>query len=66
MQDVELKPQRYKDERPKEYFDEFHARVRAQEPEGKVYEVVRVLTSCTRSLCFAPGASAASGCPADR
>jgi len=44
MVDVELKPQRYKDERPKECFDEFHARVRAQEPDGKVYEVVRVVT----------------------
>src|SRR5580704_6097880 len=44
MEDVELKPQRYKDERPKECFDEFHARVRAQEPDGKVYEVVRVVT----------------------
>src|ERR1700735_212076 len=44
MEDVELKPQRYKDERPKECFDEFHARERAQEPEGKVYEVVRVVT----------------------
>lgn len=44
MEDVELKPQRYKDERPKEYFDQFHARVRAHEPEAKVYEVVRVAT----------------------
>jgi 1-acyl-sn-glycerol-3-phosphate acyltransferase len=44
MEDVELKPQRYKDERPKEHFDHFHARVRAGEPEGKVYEVVRIAT----------------------
>src|SRR6202046_3755841 len=44
MQDVELKPQRYKDQRPKEHFDQFHARVRAGEPEAKVYEVVRVAT----------------------
>ncbi len=43
MADVELKPQVYKDERPKEYFDQFHARVRAGEPEGKVYETVRAL-----------------------
>jgi 1-acyl-sn-glycerol-3-phosphate acyltransferase len=42
MEDVELKPQRYKDERPPEYFDEFHARVRAGEPEAKVYEMVRI------------------------
>jgi 1-acyl-sn-glycerol-3-phosphate acyltransferase len=51
MQDVELKPQRYKDERPKEYFDEFHARVRAQEP-GKVYEVVRVVTVLCALMVF--------------
>ncbi len=44
MEDVELRPQRYKDNRPKEYFDRFHARVRAGEPEGKVYETVRVFT----------------------
>src|ERR1700733_12182045 len=44
MQDVELKPQRYKDQRPKKHFDQFPARVRAQEPDGKVYEVVRVVT----------------------
>jgi 1-acyl-sn-glycerol-3-phosphate acyltransferase len=44
MPDVEIKPQRYRDERPKEHFDKYHARVRAGEPEAKVYEVVRVLT----------------------
>ena len=44
MEDVELKPQRYKDDRPKEYFDRFHARVRAREPEAQVYETVRVFT----------------------
>jgi 1-acyl-sn-glycerol-3-phosphate acyltransferase len=44
MPDVELKPQVYKDPRPKEYFDEFHERVRTREPEAKVYEVVRVMT----------------------
>ena len=43
MPDVELKPQIYKDQRPKEYFDQFHARVRAGEPDGKVYETVRGL-----------------------
>jgi 1-acyl-sn-glycerol-3-phosphate acyltransferase len=42
--DVEIKPQRYRDDRPKEFFDQYHARVRAGEPEGRVYEVVRVLT----------------------
>lgn len=44
MEDVALKPQRYKDDRPKEFFDPYHARVRAGEPEAKVYEVVRVVT----------------------
>jgi 1-acyl-sn-glycerol-3-phosphate acyltransferase len=43
--DVELKPQVYKDPRPKEYFDHFHELVRSEEPEAKVYEVTRVLTS---------------------
>jgi 1-acyl-sn-glycerol-3-phosphate acyltransferase len=43
MPDVELKPQVYKDPRPKEYFDPFHARVRDHEPEP-VYEGVRILT----------------------
>jgi 1-acyl-sn-glycerol-3-phosphate acyltransferase len=44
VEDVELKPQRYRDQRPQEYFDQFHARVRDGEPEAKVYEVVRVAT----------------------
>ena len=44
MPDVELKPQVYKDPRPKEYFDRFHELVRAEEPEAKVYEPVRVVT----------------------
>jgi 1-acyl-sn-glycerol-3-phosphate acyltransferase len=43
MTDVELKPQRYKDERPKEHFDQYHARVRANEPEP-IYEIVRIVT----------------------
>jgi 1-acyl-sn-glycerol-3-phosphate acyltransferase len=41
--DVELKPQIYKDPRPKEFFDEYHERVRDHEPEP-VYEVVRAVT----------------------
>jgi 1-acyl-sn-glycerol-3-phosphate acyltransferase len=49
--DVELKPQVYKDERPKEYFDEFHARVRDHEPEP-IYEVVRVLTVLHALITF--------------
>ncbi len=41
--DVELKPQVYKDPRPKESFDAFHERVRSREPDP-VYEVVKLVT----------------------
>jgi 1-acyl-sn-glycerol-3-phosphate acyltransferase len=41
--DVELKPQIYKDPRPKEFFDEYHERVRDHEPEP-VYEFVHAVT----------------------
>jgi 1-acyl-sn-glycerol-3-phosphate acyltransferase len=44
MADLEIKPQIYKDPRPKEYFDPFHERVRTREPEAKVYEIVRIAT----------------------
>jgi 1-acyl-sn-glycerol-3-phosphate acyltransferase len=39
-----MREQVYSDPRPKEYFDRFHARSRAREPDP-VYELVRVLTS---------------------
>ena len=39
-----MKEQVYKDPRPKEYFDRFHARSRRREPDP-MYEVVRVCTS---------------------
>lgn len=52
MPDVEIKPQRYKDERPKEYFDQYHARVRNGEPEAKVYELVRITTVLTALTMF--------------
>jgi 1-acyl-sn-glycerol-3-phosphate acyltransferase len=51
MPDVELKPQVYKDPRPKEYFDQFHERVRTREPEP-VYEVVRALTLLHALITF--------------
>src|SRR5947209_6470754 len=51
MPDVELKPQVYKDPRPKEFFDQFHARVRDHEPEP-VYEGVRVLTMLHAMITF--------------
>jgi 1-acyl-sn-glycerol-3-phosphate acyltransferase len=52
MPDVEIREQRYRDDRPKEYFDQFHARVRAGEPEGKVYEPVRVITVLHALITF--------------
>src|ERR1700745_1828541 len=39
-----MREQVYSDPRPKEYFDRFHARARAREPDW-VYELVRTLTS---------------------
>jgi 1-acyl-sn-glycerol-3-phosphate acyltransferase len=40
MPDVELKPQVYRDPRPKEYFDRFQERARSHEP-GWTYEATR-------------------------
>jgi 1-acyl-sn-glycerol-3-phosphate acyltransferase len=51
MADVEIKPQVYKDPRPKEYFDPFHERVRDHAPEP-VYEAVRVATVLTALTLF--------------
>ena len=42
MSDVALKPQVYKDPRPKEYFDQFHARAR-RGPAGWTYEFTRFI-----------------------
>jgi 1-acyl-sn-glycerol-3-phosphate acyltransferase len=39
-----IRAQVYKDPRPKEHFDHFHARTRARQPDW-VYEVVRIATS---------------------
>src|ERR1700761_525401 len=52
MPDVELKPQVYKDPRPKEYFDRFHSLVRSGPPESKVYETVRVVTELNALLVY--------------
>jgi 1-acyl-sn-glycerol-3-phosphate acyltransferase len=52
MPDVELKPQVYKDPRPKEAFDRYHAIVRDHEPESRVYEVVRVATETVALLAY--------------
>ena len=52
MPDVELKPQVYRDERPKEFFDPFHALVRNHPPETRVYEQVRILTALNALITF--------------
>jgi 1-acyl-sn-glycerol-3-phosphate acyltransferase len=52
MPDVELKPQVYKDPRPKEYFDRFHELVRSRPPESKVYEPVRVVTELNALIAY--------------
>ena len=52
MPDVEIKPQRYRDDRPKEFFDRYHARTRAQGPEAHVYEVVRSATALHALITF--------------
>jgi 1-acyl-sn-glycerol-3-phosphate acyltransferase len=51
MADVELKPQVYKDPRPKEFFDSYHERVRTGEPEW-IYEVVRSVTVLHGLIAF--------------
>jgi 1-acyl-sn-glycerol-3-phosphate acyltransferase len=52
MPDVGIKPQVYKDPRPREYFDRFHALVRSHPPEAKVYEPVRVVTELNALLVY--------------
>jgi 1-acyl-sn-glycerol-3-phosphate acyltransferase len=52
MPDVEIREQRYRDERPAEHFDRFHARTRAGEPQARVYEVVRVFTVLNVLITF--------------
>ncbi|MGI8713881.1 MAG: lysophospholipid acyltransferase family protein [Solirubrobacteraceae bacterium] len=52
MPDVEIKPQSYRDERPQEHFDQYHARTRDHEPEAKVYEPVRVITVLHALITF--------------
>jgi 1-acyl-sn-glycerol-3-phosphate acyltransferase len=52
MPDVQIREQRYKDERPAEFFDRFHARTRAGEPEAHVYEVVRAATVLNALILF--------------
>lgn len=51
MPDVEIKPQRYRDPRPAEYFDRFHERARASEP-GWTQEATRFITVPYALLAF--------------
>jgi 1-acyl-sn-glycerol-3-phosphate acyltransferase len=64
MPDVDIRPQQYKDQRPKEYFDAYHARVRAHEPEGRVYEVVRVVTVLHAVITYRARAIGSENAPA--
>ncbi len=52
MPDVELKPQVYRDPRPAEDFDRYHALVRDHEPETRVYEPTRILTALHALITF--------------
>ena len=52
MPDVQIREQRYRDERPAEHFDRFHARTRAREPEAHIYEVVRAFTVLNALIAF--------------
>jgi 1-acyl-sn-glycerol-3-phosphate acyltransferase len=51
MPDVELKPQVYRDSRPKEYFDQFHERARSG-PAGWTYELTRFFVVLCSLLAF--------------
>ncbi|HLH66900.1 MAG TPA: lysophospholipid acyltransferase family protein [Solirubrobacteraceae bacterium] len=64
MPDVEIRPQRYRDERPPEHFARYHARVRAHGPEAKVYEVVRVITVLHALISFRARAIGSHNVPA--
>jgi 1-acyl-sn-glycerol-3-phosphate acyltransferase len=64
MPDVEIREQRYKDPRPAEHFDRFHARTRAGEPEAKVYEVVRTFTVLNGLILFRARAIGSENVPA--
>jgi 1-acyl-sn-glycerol-3-phosphate acyltransferase len=57
-----IRAQVYKDPRPKEYFDRFHARARTRDPDW-VYDVVRVATSLYSWTFFRARASEAEKVP---
>src|SRR5829696_8728827 len=59
-----MKAQVYKDPRPVEYFDRFHARSRTRDPDW-VYEAVRVLTTLYAWVFFRTRGIAAEKVPGD-
>jgi 1-acyl-sn-glycerol-3-phosphate acyltransferase len=62
MPDVELKPQVYRDPRPKEHFDEFHTRARSGEA-GWTYELTRMLVVPYSLIAFRARAIATENVP---
>src|SRR5579875_2870510 len=52
MPDVQIREQRYRDERPAEHFTRYHERTRSREPEAHIYELVRVLTVLNALIAF--------------
>jgi 1-acyl-sn-glycerol-3-phosphate acyltransferase len=60
---VALKDGVYRDPRPKEHFDRFHARTRSREPDY-VYELVRIATSLTAWTFFRARGHGAERVPA--
>jgi len=59
-----MKPQVYKDPRPKEYFDRFHERARKRPPDP-MYEIVRSVVAVVAYLFFRMRPIAAEQVPAD-
>jgi 1-acyl-sn-glycerol-3-phosphate acyltransferase len=64
MPDVEIREQRYRDERPPEHFARYHERTRAGEPEARVYEVVRALTVLNALISFRARSIGSANVPA--
>lgn len=51
-----MKPQRYKDDRPAEYFDKFHAKARSNKQGGIVYFLARCIMTPITLLLYRPRA----------
>ena len=61
VREGELKPQVYKDPRPAEYFDRFHAK--ARKGIGFMYDLVRVILTLPTILIFRARAIRVENCP---